>query len=91
MKVKLYVCRHEEIEVEIDDKFRKLAAPHPWEDITIADKDYEECAKAVEEAGGLPFGETYLDESNGTKYYNYHENFIETVFSVENGELMLEY
>jgi hypothetical protein len=91
MKVKLYVCRHEEIEVEIDDKFRKLAVPYPWEDTTITGEDCEECIKAVEEASGLPFGEEYVDDSNGTKHYHYHENFIETVSSVENGELMLEY
>lgn len=91
MKVKLYVCLHEEIEVEIDDKFRKLATPHPWEDITIADKDYEECIKAVEEASGLPLGEDYMEVKDGVKYHLYHENFIEAVSSAENGEIILEY
>lgn len=87
MKVKLYVCRQEEIEVEIDDKFRKLATPHPWEDISLVEKDYEECIKAVEEASGLPFGDSYVDD---TLHRHYHKDFIATVSSVENDEVMLE-
>lgn len=83
MKVKLYVCRYEEMEVEIDDKFRKLAVDKPWEDPTISNDDYEECAKAVEQASGLPFGD---ENENG----DCNEHFIAVVYSDENGEIMLE-
>lgn len=83
MKVKLYVCRHEEIEVEIDDKFRKLAQPYPWKDPECTEELYEECCKAVEQASGLPFGDE--DENN-----NFNSNYIEAVWSAENDEVMLE-
>lgn len=87
MKVKLYVCKHEEVEVEIDDKFRKLAVDKPWLDSTITNEDYEECAAAVEAASGLPFGEKFTDEKG---YIDYHQNYVEVAWSAENGETMLE-
>lgn len=87
MKVKLYVCKSEEVEVEIDDKFRKLAVDKPWLDSTITNEDYEECAAAVEAASGLPFGEKFTDEKG---YIDYNQNFVAAVWSAENGETMLE-
>ena len=80
MKVKLYVCRHEEVEVEIDDKFRKIAVPRPWEDKTLPEGIYDECISAVARTAGLPFG----DEGCA-------ENYIVAVHSAENGETMLEW
>ena len=85
MKVKLYVCRHEEIEVEIDDKFRKLATPHPWEDLECTAELYEECRQAVEKASGLPFGEESEDEN-----IVFNPNYIEAVWSAENDEVLME-
>ena len=79
MKVTLCVCRYEEVEVEIDDKFQKLAVDRPWEHLDLKVSDYDECIKAVEEASGLPFG----DDSEA-------KAFIEAAWSSESGELMLE-
>ena len=77
MKVKCYVEVIEERIVDIDDKFAKLAVARPWEHPELTDEDYEECARAVEEATGLKFDE--------------HEfPHIDAVESVENGETMLE-
>lgn len=85
MKVKLYVCRHEEVEVEIDDKFRKLAVARPWEDASLTDEDYDECAKAVEQASGLPFG-----ERNENPEIVFNEDYIEAVWSAEDDIVILE-
>ena len=84
MKVKLTVCMHKEIEVEIDDKFRKMAVDRPWEHPEIISEDYNECVTAVEEASGLPFGD---DVEAGEEY---PQAIIIVATSAENGETMLE-
>ena len=84
MKVKLTVCMHKEIEVEIDDKFRKLAVARPWDHPEITDEDTQECLEALEAASGLPFG----DEVEAGE--DYPQAFIVLAVSAENGETMLE-
>lgn len=83
MKVKCFVTK--EIEVEIDDKFRKLALPisdlHYGENVT--QEDYDACIEAVEKVTGLPFGDNR--EKHPDKPY------IWAVNSMENQEAMLEY
>ena len=84
MRVKVFVSRLEEVEVEIDDKFRQLAVSHPWEDENITTALVDEAICAVEQACKLPFGdETEDGEVN--------ESFICAVHSAENGETMLEW
>lgn len=87
MKVKLFVMRLVEEEVEIDDKFRKLAVSRPWEDKTIPENMYEECTKAVEQVSGMPLGDT-IETENGP---DYPDSYIIAVHSAENGEIMLEW
>ena len=87
MKVKLFVMRMVEEEVEIDDKFRKLAVSRPWEDKTIPENLWEECIKAVEQASGLPIG----DEIETEDGHDYPDSYIVAVHSAENGEIMLEW
>jgi hypothetical protein len=77
MKVKCYVSVIEERIVDIDDKFRKLDVAHPWEHPELTDEDYEECIRAVEEA-------------TGAKMDEYCYPHIESVESVESGEMILE-
>ena len=84
MKVKVFVSRLEEVEVEIDDKFRQLAVPHPWENALITEGLMNEAVSAVEQACNLPFGE----EAEGGEV---NESFICAVHSAENGEVMLEW
>ena len=84
MKVKVFVSRLEEVEVEIDDKFRQLAVSHPWEHKTITAELVNGAITAVEQACNLPWGdETEDGEVN--------ESFICAVHSAENGETMLEW
>lgn len=85
MKVKCFVMKPMEVEVEIDDKFRKLAVPRPWENPEIEDSDYEECIKAVEEATNFIFGEGEFYEQDARS-----EGFILAVHSAENDEVMME-
>ncbi len=85
MKVKCFVCRHEEIEVEVPDRFRKLAVARPWEDPSCTSEEYEALIHAVEDASGLPFGERNEDDS-----IVFNQNYVEAVWSAENGEVMLE-
>lgn len=84
MKVKVYVRRWEAVEVEIDDKFRELAVPHPWENANITAELVDEAIAAVEQACNLPFGDEAEDGG-------LNESFIEAVHSAENGETMLEW
>lgn len=84
MKVKVFVSRLEEVEVEIDDKFRQLAVPHPWEIANITDELIHEAVSAVEQACNLPFG----DEAEDGEV---NESFICAVHSAENDEIMLEW
>ena len=81
MKVKVVVRRLEEVEVEIDDKFRRLAVPYPWTDKTITDELVDEAISAVTSAVLLPFGDDDHDNAN----------YIDSVYSAENGETMLEW
>ena len=81
MKVKVAVRRLVEVEVEIDDKFRKLAVPYPWEDKTITDEFVDEAISAVTSAVLFPFGNDDGD----------NDNYIDSVHSAENGETMLEW
>ena len=85
MKVKCTVLKYEEVEVEIDDKFRKLAVNHPWEYDNITSGDYHECYKAVEQATGLNFGD--VDDDNNWVDAPY----IVAVTSAENDETMIEW
>ena len=85
MKIKCYVCRHEEVEVEIDEKFRKLAVPRPWENPECTSALYDECVQAVEEACGLPFGEENEDDD-----IVFNSNYVVAVWSAENDEVILE-
>lgn len=78
MKVKCFIRKVEEIEIEVPNKFRKLAIRHTWEDPTITDEDYEQLVEIIEEAVGYPFLEEYSDEG------------ILGVESAENGLVMLE-
>ena len=86
MKVKCYVCRHEEVDVEIPNDFIKLAQPHPWTDPECTAEMYEACCLAVEKATGIPFGD---EDENG----EVRETFIATVSCAEpdNDNTMLEY
>lgn len=77
MKVKCFATT--EIEVEIDDKFRKLA-DNPFD---TTEEEYEACIKAVEKITGLPYGDHR--ERHPDKPY------IWAVNSMENHEVMLEY
>jgi hypothetical protein len=79
MKVKYSICKYKTLEVEIDDKFAKLAVEHPWKDKSITEKDYEECIEEIEKVTGIPFA----DSTDG-------EEYIYTVWSVETGENILE-
>lgn len=81
MKVKVLVRRLEEVEVEIDDKFGRLAVPYPWEDKTIPDELVDEAISAVTSAVLLPFGDDDGD----------NDNYIDSVYSAENGYTMLEW
>ena len=78
MKIKYCVCRYETHEAEISDEFAKLAVPYPWEDKSITDEDYNKCVDEVEKVTGIPFSDDGGDE------------YICTVWSVENGETILE-
>ena len=78
MKVKCFVRKVEEIEIEVPNKFRKLAVRCPWEDPTITDEDYDQLVEIIEEAVGYPFLEEYSDDG------------ILGVESAENGLVMLE-
>lgn len=77
MKVKCYVSVIEEVIVEIDDKFAKLDIDRPWEHPELTNEDYEECVRAVEKATGIPMEDDLFPH-------------IESVESVESGELILE-
>lgn len=83
MKVKCFVVKSEIIEVEIPDEFQQLAQLCPWEDDTIPEDMYDRCAEAVEKAVGIPFG---AHAGDGEIRWP----FIDTVWSAENGETMLE-
>lgn len=83
MKVMARVYKCEEVEIEIDDKFRKLAVSNPWEHPEIKEEDYDDCVKAVEKIIGLPFGQESAD-------YTIRDEYISTVWSAENDETMLE-
>lgn len=83
MKVKCFVVKSEIVEVEIPDEFQQLAQPCPWEDDTIPEDMYDRCIEAVEEATGIPCGG--YTEDGGPRW-----PFIGTVWSVENGETILE-
>jgi len=85
MRVKCTVLKYEEVEVEIDDKFRKLAVNHSCTYDDIASKDYRECAKAVEQATGLNFGDVY-DNNSLVK-----DPYIIAVTSTENNKTMIEW
>ena len=85
MKVKCTVVKYEEVEVEIDDKFRKLAVSHPWKYDDITSDDYNECIKAVEQATGLNFSDT--DDDNDLV----DPPYIVEVSSAENDKAMLEW
>ena len=83
MRVKCFVVKSEIVEVEIPDEFQQLAQPCPWEDNTIPEDMYDRCAEAVEEATGIPFG---AHAEDGEVRWP----FIDTVWSAENEETMLE-
>ena len=85
MKVKCTVLKYEEVEVEIDDKFRKLAVSHPWERDDLTNDDYQAGVKAVEQATGLNFGDA---DDDGNWIDAPH---IVTVTSAENGAIMMEW
>lgn len=78
MKVKCLVRKVEEIEIEVPNKFRKLAVRYPWEDPTITDEDYDQLVEIVEKAVGYSFLDDLDDEG------------ILCVESAENGLKMLE-
>ena len=79
MKIKYCVCRYETHEAEISDEFAKLACARPWEDKTITNEDYDKCTDEVERVTGLP-----LDDRTDSDAY------IVSVWSAENGEIILE-
>ena len=79
MKIKYGVCRYEIHEAEISDEFAKLACARPWEDKTITGEDYDKCIGEVERVTGLP-----LDDCTDSDAY------ITSVWSAENGEIILE-
>jgi hypothetical protein len=60
MKVKCYICKIVEKEVEIDDKFKALAVEHPWEH-NLPDELYDEAIKAVEKAAGAQMNDDCED------------------------------
>lgn len=78
MKIKCFVRKVEEIEIEIPNKFRKLAVRYPWENPTITDEDYDQLVEIVEKAVGYSFLDDLDDEG------------ILCVKSAENGLTMLE-
>lgn len=82
MKVKCCVMKLVEVETEIDDKFRALAVPRPWEDEALMAEDnpiWDECTEAVEKALDIPFGDEFAPA------------YICSVTSAENNELMIEW
>ena len=79
MKINYCVCRYETHEAEISDEFVKLACARPWEDKTITSEDYDKCIDEVERVTGLPF-----DDNTDSDAY------IVSVWSAENGEIILE-
>lgn len=85
MKVKCTVWRTEDVEIEIDDKFRKLAQAHPWEDKTIPEDMYAECIEIIQQIMEMPLGNEETEDGE------YPSAYIECVVSAENGEIMLEW
>lgn len=79
MKVVLCVRRYENVEIEIDDKFKKLSDPDLWLGNGLEEEDFDECIDAIKKATGLSF------------HNEYDEATIITATDPENDMTMIEF